>query len=201
MKKHRIFIAVNLPEQIKKQLYSCKDKWPELPCRWTKKDNLHITLIFLGYLLDEEMLEICGIAKSVAKNHSPFTVTLNKILYGPPYQSKHGTWQAPKKNPPRMVWAEGEKSAEISKLKNDLEKAIAASEDLQISSESRIFSPHITLGRIQAWQFRKMEPEERPEVNEEINLNFEVNSIEVMESELKRGGAEYIILESCPLRS
>ncbi|PIX88575.1 MAG: hypothetical protein COZ30_00470, partial [Candidatus Nealsonbacteria bacterium CG_4_10_14_3_um_filter_36_16] len=59
---------------------------------------------------------------------------------------------------------------------------------------------HITLGRIKQWEFRQIEPEERPEVNEEINLTFEVNSIEVMESELKRGGSEYTILESFPFR-
>ncbi len=45
-----------------------------------------------------------------------------------------------------------------------------------------------------------MEPEERLEVNEEIDLTFEVNSIEIMESQLKRGGAEYIVLESVLLK-
>jgi len=62
-------------------------------------------------------------------------------------------------------------------------------------------TPHITLGRIKTWEFRRMEPEERPEINEDINLNFEVNSIEIMESQLKRNGPDYTILESCPLRS
>lgn len=186
--KHRIFIAINLPEDLKTNLANYKNYWPELPCCWTKKDNLHITLDFLGYLSDEEMLEMCDVAKNVAKKHSPFSIRFNQIIYGPP-----------KKNPPRMVWVQGEKSSEISKLKNDLEKAIAASANLRFSPESLIFSPHITLARIQAWQFRKMEPEEKPGINEEINLNFEVNSIEVMESELRRGGAEYIILESAPL--
>lgn len=186
--KRRIFIAVNLPEHIKKELYGYKNKWPELPCRWTKKDNLHITLSFLGYLSDEEMLTICDIARKVAKNHNPFSVKLNKIVFGPP-----------KKAPPKMVWAEGEKSKDLSALKNDLEKSVASSENAQFLQESRLFSPHITLARIQAWQFRKIELEEKPEINEEINLNFEVSSIDVMESELKKGGPEYIILESAPL--
>jgi len=56
------------------------------------------------------------------------------------------------------------------------------------------------LARIRTWEFREIEPEEEPEVNEEINLTFEVNSIEVMESQLKRGGAEYTVLESCQLK-
>jgi len=187
--KHRIFIAINLPEDIKKKLVEYQEKWPELPIRWTKKENLHITLIFLGYLSDEELVEVCNIAKEVALRNSSFSVNLKKIIYAPP-----------KKMPPRMVWVEGEKSKEFTQLRDDLEKSLFASDKVHFSPEERAFSPHITLGRIRSWEFRQIEPEERPEVTEEINLNFEVNSIEVMESQLKRGGAEYTILESCPLK-
>ena len=191
--RHRIFIAINLPEDIKKNLVDYQAKWPELPIRWTKKENLHITLMFLGYLVDEELLEILRITKEVAQRHESFSINLKKIIYGPP-----------KKLPPRMVWAEGEKSKELGKLQKDLENSLLSSEALakeDLTIEARPYAPHITLGRIKAWEFRKIEPEERPEVNEEINLNFEVNSIEVMESELKRGGPNYAILESCPLKS
>ena len=187
---HRIFIAINLPEDIKKKLIDYQAKWPELPIRWTKKENLHITLIFLGYLSDEELLEVLKSTKKATSGHQPFFINLKKIIYGPP-----------KKLPPRMVWAEGEKSKELGKLQGDLENSLLASSVKGMESGNRPYAPHITLGRIKAWEFRKIEPEERPEVNEEINLNFEVNSIEVMESELKRGGAEYVILESCLLKS
>jgi len=188
--RHRIFIAINLPEEIKKELSSFQSIWPELPCRWTKKENLHITLMFLGYLSDEELLEVLKITKEVASRNSSFLINLKKIIYGPP-----------KKMPPRMVWAEGEKSEELGKLQKDLENSLLSSSVKGVESENRPYAPHITLGRIKAWEFRSIEPEERPEVNEEINLSFEVNSIEVMESVLKRGGAEYTILESCPLKS
>ncbi len=53
---------------------------------------------------------------------------------------------------------------------------------------------------MKTWQWKQIEPEERPDVAEEINLNFEVDSIEVMESVLKRGGPEYTVLESYPLQ-
>jgi len=189
--RHRIFIAINLPEEIKKELSSFQTKWPELPCRWTKKENLHITLIFLGYLNDEELLEVLKITKEVASRNSPFSINLKKIIYGPP-----------KKMPPRMVWAEGEKSEELGKLQKDLENSLLTSSIKGLPEpEARPYTPHITLGRIRAWEWRQIEPEERPKVAEEISLNFEVNSIEIMESQLKRGGPEYTTLESCPLKS
>ena len=43
-KRHRIFIAINLPQDIKKELAGYHKKWLELPAKWTALDNLHITL-------------------------------------------------------------------------------------------------------------------------------------------------------------
>ncbi|KPJ71173.1 hypothetical protein AMJ50_03030 [Parcubacteria bacterium DG_74_3] len=184
---HRVFIAINLPEEVKKELVNRQATWPELPVRWTKRENLHITLVFLGYLKDEEVFEVCEITKEIASKHDSFAINLNKVCYGPP-----------KKIPPRMVWVEGEKSPEVAALKNDLEGSLL--ERVNFHRERRPFAPHINLGRIRAWEWRRIEAEERPKVEEEINLSFPVDSIEVMESTLKRGGAEYAVLESCPFK-
>ena len=177
-KRRRIFIAINLPEDIKCELERCQKEinW----AKWTTKDNLHITLEFLGYLTAQELGEVCMIAKEVAKRRKPFSINLNKIVYGPP-----------EKLPPRMIWAIGEKSKELAELKQDLQKHLSDN-----GSEPRNLSPHITLARINEWEWKKIEPEERPEISEELDLVFTVESIEVMESELKRGGPQYAILES-----
>jgi 2'-5' RNA ligase len=182
-KRHRIFIAINLPEEVKKQLFAYSEKWPDLPAKWSSKDNLHITLEFLGDLTDQEIGDVCKIAGQVAKRHNPFAINFNKILYGPP-----------KKNPPRMVWVEGEKSDELADLKEDVQEFLL--EKIAFRPEGRGFTPHITLARIIEWEFRKFDLDERPEVNEDIDLVFTAESIEVMESELKRGGPVYTILES-----
>jgi 2'-5' RNA ligase len=188
---HRVFIAINLPEDIKNELISYQEKWPELPIRWTRKDNLHITLVFIGSVNDEGIPGICQAVKEAAGRHEPFSINFKKICYGPPG-----------KIPPRMVWVEGEKSKELADLRDDLENSLLKSSGQKYQEiKSQPFSPHVTLGRIKEWEFRKIEPEERPEVETDINLDFDVLSIEVMESELKRGGPEYIILESCPLSS
>lgn len=186
-KRHRVFVAINLPEETKRELFSYSEKWPELPAKWTSKDNLHITLEFLGSLTDEELGEVCVTVKEVAEMNECFSLNINKILYGPP-----------KKNPPRMVWAEGEKSKELSQLKNDLQKSLL--EKVRFAPEERTFAPHITLARISAWGLKEMQQEEMPEINESTELVFTVESIEVMESVLKRGGPVYTILESHNLK-
>lgn len=186
---YRVFIAVNLPEDIKEQLLTYQKRLKDLPARWVKKDNLHITLIFLGYLKDEQVPEVCKITKEVAQRTTPFLIKLKEICYGPP-----------KKMPPRMVWVSGEKSQELANLKDNLEKELLSTSNLNnLKTEVRAFSPHITLGRIRQWEWQKIEPEERPEIEKELSLTFEVQSVEVMESHLKRKGAEYTTLLSAPL--
>lgn len=187
--RKRIFIAINLPEEIKKELSSFEEKWPELPAKWVKKENLHLTLAFLGYLRDDDLPKIIEITKEVSLRYSPFSINLIKICYAPP-----------KIFPPRMIWAMGEKSKELGNLQNDLKNSLLSLSIPQLEEEGeRAFTPHITLARIRKWEFKKMEPEERPEIDEDIFLSFRVNSVEIMESHLRRGGAEYDVLKSFPL--
>lgn len=174
MKKHRIFVAINLPQALKKELLEYRKKWPEIPARWAKENNIHITLNFLGYVADEELQGILKAVKDVSVRHSSFYVKLNKICFGPLK---------------RMIWVKIEKSDELAGLKNDLDKALD-------NYENRGFNPHITLARIRMWDFKKMDQEDIPQIDEDISLEFEVKSIEIMESRLKRSGAEYTILQS-----
>ena len=97
-----------------------------------------------------------------------------------------------------MIWASGEKSKEISLFKNHLQESLL--ESVNFKPEGREFTPHITLARLKEWQLKAINPEEQPEISEDINLLFTVESIEVMESVMKKGGPAYEILESCELK-
>jgi len=186
MKKRRIFIAVNLPDYIKKQLLAFQRDWADLPVRWTKENSLHITLVFIGYVGDEEMLEICRLTKQVASRHQPFEIKLERICLGPPGRT------------PRMFWVEGEKNLSLAKLRDDLENSLLeAAKSGYARRENRAFRPHITLARIRQRDWRLLPTQ--PQIEKEISLSFPVDSVEVMESRLRRDGAEYTILESATL--
>lgn len=243
-KKHKVFVAVNLPEDIKRELYLYQRKWPELSrplggyesaaksvlAKWVAQDNLHITLVFLGYLSDLQVGETCLVLKETLQKYNSFELKLNKITYGPA-----GKLQ------PRMIWVEGERNKQLSLIKKDLEVSLLDKmnypgaerqgiparltdrrgeflrrEDMipaptavgagysfatNFVPEKRAFNPHITLARLNAFEWRAIEPEERPEINENIELPFTVESIELMESVLKRTGPVYTILESFSLKT
>jgi len=185
MHRQRIFIAINLPEDVKKKLTSYESQWPDLPARWTREENIHITLVFIGEVGAEAVGATSAAARAVAAEHAPFEIRLTKLCYGPIGKPQ-----------PRMVWVVGERSGACSALKNDLEESLAATEKIPFRSENRGFTPHITLARIRQWDWRKIEPEERPLIKEDLDITIPVDSIELMESELRRGGPRYSILES-----
>jgi 2'-5' RNA ligase len=184
MNRNRIFIAINLPSEIKQELISYQRKWQDLPVRWTKKENLHLTLIFLGYIADDELLEILEKTRKIVKSHQSFLMYFNKIYLGPPDKT------------PRMFWVEGQKSEELFLLKKELEEEMG---EAQSKRGGRGFRLHITLGRIKMIEWQRLQ--KKPKVEEDISITVPVNSIEVMESHLKPDGPDYLVLESIPLEN
>lgn len=182
--KRRLFIAINLPGEIKKRLIEYQGKWDNLDTRlihWVSKENLHITLVFIGYVTDDETYEICNTVKNVAKHHKPFFINLEKIILGPPNKT------------PRMFWVEGEKSEELAKLQTDLENGIAVKD--YMTKEIRPYCPHINLARFK-YPLLKFLPQT---IDEPFKTQISVETIEVMQSNLRRTGAEYTVLESVNL--
>ena len=182
MKTKRIFIAINLPENTKDELLRFQNAMSDLPVKWVEKDNLHITMSFIGNANDNQIIKISEIVKKVADKHNAFCVNLIQINYGP-------------KNvfPPRMIWATIGDSNELREINKNLEKALA-------TQNNNIFSPHITLGRINQWQYKRIDPEERQEIDQDINLTFTVKKIAIMQSKFSPKGAKYNILRNFNLK-
>lgn len=186
MSKKRIFTAINLPKEVKKELVSHQQKWEDLPVRWAPPQNLHITLVFIGSVNQKRVEQIKGVTEKVAEASSPFSISLYNITLAPPNR------------PPRMFWVEGKRNEEIVELHEKLEDSLARVKNTGLNErESRTYKPHITLGRINKKEWKQMG--QQPTINKELSLEVPVDSIEVMESELKSSGAEYSVVGSYKL--
>jgi len=188
MVKRRIFIAINIPLEIKEKLLEFKTYWQDLPARWTKPENIHITLVFIGYVTADELKNIERVVTEASKRHGPFELKLTKILLGPPHQ------------PPRMVWAEIDKNHELLGLQRDLENTLYETPDAGYKEkERRPWSPHITLARFDPRDFQKLGFKKNETLD--INFSFSIGSVEIMESTLLRIGARYSTINSIPLKT
>jgi 2'-5' RNA ligase len=137
---------------------------------------------------DMEIPELFGIVEEAVSQVEVFDISIDDLSYGPIGVTS-----------PKMIWANIGKNDELIDLQNRIQRAVL---DEGYSAETdKKFTPHMTLGRLVQWQFRKIEPEEVPQVDDGVGLGVTVKSIEIMESFAGRGGSEYCILKSINLKS
>lgn len=178
--KRKIFISLDLPEKSKKRLVTATKPWQDLPIKWTKEQNLHITLIFLGHISDDAIGTVCEKVRSVVSNREIFDLQFTEIAL------------VPSEREPRMVWLSGLTSPELKDLEEQLEKKLGI-----FVSSKKSFRPHVTLGRIRKHKWEAME--NRPEIFAKFPLTVGVGSVEVIASDFSGDGPEYTVIESCPL--
>ena len=172
----RIFVAIPVSENLQDQVRSFADEYAELPVRWLRGKNLHITLIPPWHTEDAGV--IGDQLKNIAGKFAPFSINFSRVLYGPNPRS------------PRLIWAEGKTPKELLDLKKELSKILGQAPDV------RPFVLHMTLARFRPENFSKFPVKE---INEEVNWSEEVNSIVLMESHLSPSGADYEVLERVEL--
>lgn len=182
----RVFIAINLPKEIKSKLVDLQNQLTEfdLPVRWTNPKNIHLTLIFLGEIIEKRIEKVIEICEETVSQFKSFHLKI-KNLGGFPDEKN-----------PRIIWIGVEDSQDLISLQKELSNKFR---DLGFEIEKREFSPHLTLGRTKARvkNFESLIAKLGP-----VDLGgFEVKSIEIMESELTPEGPIYKILEKIPLKS
>ncbi len=179
--KKQIFIAINLPDEIKRELLAHEKRWKNLHIRWTNFYKLHITVSFLGEA-DRKKLELILLAaEKTASQINSFDIRLEKIVLGP------DQIQA------RMFWVAVCVDANIIKLN------CALSENLKFygfEMFDREFKPHITLARARGNQLKGKQTNITLK-----NMRFRAKSIEIMESQLQPSAEKYRIIKSFELAS
>lgn len=178
--QRRIFIGIELPQQVKKRLIQATEKWQNLPVKWSRIENLHITLLFLGHIGDEMIPDICNKLKRACQKSDIFDINFEKIALGPDIKRA------------RMFWLEGRPSEELKQFKNNINKELGI-----FQRDNVAIRPHITLGRIKKIDWKKLP--KIPVINDKLSISVSVDSAQVSESLIEEGKRKFIILEDCPL--
>lgn len=178
--QHKIFVGIQLPEGIKKRLAQTMEKWQDLPVKWIPVDNLHATLLFLGYVNDEDVVSVCDTIREIAQESQSFDLLFQNIALAPDEQT------------PRMFWLKGEESEDMKVLVEKLEHALKKTD-----IEKKSFRPHVTLGRIRKEKWEVLP--EKPIIDQKFSTSVPASSVEIFESIMVNGKSKFIVLESCPL--
>ncbi len=183
----RLFISVELPEDIKKNVAKIitELKKTDAKVKWIEPKNLHITLKFLGWVKDSKIDEIIDLTtKAVAQIKS--------------FKAKFaGIGSFPKGRKPKVVWVGTAEGGDVlCSMAQALEGALAK---VGYRSEARGFKSHITIGRVKEDKgvnklIEKIGALKSTDFGEVI-----VNSINIMKSTLTPKGPIYKILKEIKL--
>ena len=125
----RLFIAIELPDDLKRELGRLKVDIPG--ARWVPVDQIHLTLAFLGEVEEAAVERLTG---ELARVQAPeFQLCFS------------GTGCFPDRRRPRVLWIGLEPNPRLNVLAAGVREAVLA---CGIPQEERPFSPHISLARL-----------------------------------------------------
>jgi len=183
----RSFIAIPLAGEVQRaarkiarELQGEKDGM-----KWVPEDNLHLTLKFLGDVVDRDIPQVCKVIRESCQSIVPFELELE------------GTGGFPNDERPRIVWAGIVSGGDfLIDLVAQLEASLAT---LGFKPEPRDYRPHLTLGRTRSGSAS-------PEVVEKIKRFkrrrlgiLPVDQVRLYASFLDKEGTTYNVMDKIPL--
>ena len=81
MEKKKVFIGIEIPEEVKKQLWGVSQSFQKFgyPIAWVGKVKYHLTLVYLGYITEKKLNTVIKILQKEVPKYSSFKVTLGGI--------------------------------------------------------------------------------------------------------------------------
>lgn len=185
----RVFIAVELPEKVKREIALIQERIKVLPdkIKWVSPSSIHITLKFLGEIKEKALNSVFKATCEVAQKFQPFVVEIE------------GTGVFPHSDNPRVIWiGVGKGSTRLAEIVRSLEERLSSE---GFPPERKKWIPHLTLGRVKQLidkeGIKKVVEGERKAPAGEMKVEF----ISVMQSHLTPGGAIYKPLQRFYLKS
>lgn len=185
MDKLRLFLAMAAPEDVRKELQHWQQELqPLLPpnaVRWTKPEQLHLTLKFLGNVPTINVPALSEAARAVCATASPFCLRAEGVGFFPNHFS------------PRVFWVDIKNpDGQLLEFQRQLEGAV---KQFVEKEEPKKFTAHITLAR-----FEKLRHGEAGKFAAHAQAGkmfgeWTAKEVQLMESKLTQAGALHAILD------
>lgn len=175
----RLFISISIPENLKEDISKIQEELKKqnlFSGKFTEKENLHLTLKFLGEMPEERIDEI---------DKRLSNISLTK------FNSRIGKFGVFSKENIRIIWLE------LNNVEN-LQKAIDSSLEDLFRKEERFMS-HITIARVKSVNNSKKLLKFLEKIN--MNSEFNIENFSLMKSELSSKGSKYTQLKKYNLES
>lgn len=187
----RAFIAMDLPTPLQTALdrttVELRKTLRDMPLRWVRTENIHLTLKFLGQVQPKDIDRIKPVLERHAAAFAPMDVSLDG----------YGTF--PNATKPLVIWIGLSAGDGLAKFQAAIEAELA---QLGFAPEERGFTPHLTIARVRR-DHRVANLKRIAELMAAMPPPFQatskLDSVTLYRSDLKPGGSVYNPLFRFPL--
>jgi RNA 2',3'-cyclic 3'-phosphodiesterase len=189
----RAFIAIELPQSVKQALAELQRQLrvqPSEGIKWVAPESIHLTLKFLGWVAPDCIEAIKSAISTSVTGLNPFELRLSGLGAFPNLRRMNVIWCGLTGN-----------VTELSALQQSVEKYVSP---LGYPTESRAFSPHLTLARLRdevSTETKLKLAQKLSETKFEPEVAILVDAVHLMQSQLFPTGAVYTSLGHFPLSS
>jgi 2'-5' RNA ligase len=177
----RLFVAIDLPEELRMGVSALRQDICGM--RWTRSEQLHVTLRFLGPTPEAKLEEIC---ESLSQVRAPyFDLNVKGLGIFPPVQSR---------KPPRVLWLGLQPERPLCELRAELDRVLGP--DAEMVKQG--YSPHLTLARFTSRPMEDFHKFVASHTECEIGT-WRVDRFHVYHSTLQREGALHEVVRSYSL--
>lgn len=173
----RLFFAIDVPNKIRECAFEFLQRLQVdvAGVKWVERENLHLTLRFLGEVATDKLADISNVAADTAACHEPFTMSLR------------GVSAFPSPTRARVIVISADRGeTEAREIFTDLNQELHR---VGMASEERPFVAHLTIGRIKGALPQGIEILKKE--NDRLFGEFIVDRFVLVESRLSREGPEY----------
>ncbi len=182
------FIAINLSNEMKNLILKFQKELDLYVnnVHFVKKDNLHITLAFLGSISGSRLKQAIEIISAIGKDLEPFSLVLG------------GFGVFPEVRRAKTLWLGVDNNVLMNKFNQAIcRKLSKAGFDI----DERHYQPHITLARTKNSFLKKETVKFLLDKFKNINLEkIELNRFSIMESNLRPEGTIYHVIKNINLK-
>jgi 2'-5' RNA ligase len=190
----RTFLAVELSEPLRTHLATIQADLKQrmanaltrnVSISWVRPASLHVTVKFLGDIDEGLVLPLKEAITELLSAHRPIAVPVTRLGVFPRPQQPRVLWAGPSEQ-----WERGEDAARLAALHRAIDACCGS---LNLATDSRPLSAHLTLARVKAGErvvgqvLAQSDVMDRPFTSESLDIN----AIALMKSELKPGGSVY----------
>lgn len=177
----RVFIAIELSDEIKDTLARIQShlKYAGADIKWVEKNNIHLTLKFLGEIDEKKREKVEAALDEAVKSVRPFEISLKDIGAFPKIEFL------------RVIWAGLDKGAkESAEAAAKIDEALSK---IGFDKETRPFAAHLTIGRVRSPKNKDALKEKIDSLSKQFTANSSqyINSINLFQSTLTPTGSIY----------